>query len=89
MLNYVDPAPYENKRVDNILIYSTYKLIFARMIIQHLFFPTCMHIIFHSNSYFLLEENNIKVIPNTWIEFSHVKGEQRKLDFVIVQHVTL
>ena len=56
------------------------------LIVQHLFKYNCMHIIFYSNSQFLLEENNIHVIPYTWVEFSHVKGEQRKLDFVIVLH---
>jgi hypothetical protein len=41
-----------------------------------------MHIIFHSNSYFLLEENNLKITSNTWVEFSNVTGEQR----IIVKH---
>ncbi len=39
-----------------------------------------MHIIFHSSSHFPLDEYNMHVTLNTWEDFSHAKGEQKKWD---------
>ncbi len=45
------------------------------------FNSTCMHIIFHSSSHFPLEENNMHVLLNTWIVFSHVKWRTKEMRF--------